>query len=896
MRQKFFSFLLMVMLCVHSGMAVTTVTFTSSDFNGQGTSGTGSNVSATKNGVTFSCDKGYGAQSAVRCYKDASVSISSSSTVISSINFEFETYNNKYYNGGLSENVAVNDYSWQNTMASQARMTSITVYLSDASSQPVTSGIDSEGFAYISDFTYASDLISYDGAGGFSSIQNPSLSMLKANVFCVEDFYGLSEGQSFADFDVYKNTSLVKLGEFNFCWKWYRLSLGEGSSKSFDFTYAYDNMNVGDTKVITSDEGTIYTIKLIDKVQSTIDSKKKIAFSVDRPLYFGGIKNGSVGISNFRDRVQVKYVSDINITFTGPTDISQYTDEGIEKVFSNDNNINIPMTYLAYKNNTSGSIMNCIVIQSPSGVEYNLYSPDLYNTNSSNAYDYDNTPIVPYLYEANGYIYIDLQRKEAGTWHLMLVQESAGNWLYYYGGSSSGEPTVTQADLASYEKSGYYVACFQAPANSTCNDIVWAGSYNGWATDDVSQLIHCTPLPNFPGWYVAVVPTGDGNEGKPVQLDECGLFNWDNQCGNMDAVTLLAGYVNINISMYSDECNMDSWSASEPTIIKISSWKNGANPCNKTCTPKYTITVVSANPEYGSASGSTTVDYLTQTTISANANYGYHFTQWDDGNTQNPRTVTVTEDATYTASFAKNNYIITTTSSNQSWGNATGGKTAAYLDQITITANANFGYHFTRWNDGNTQNPRTVTVTKDATYTASFDINIYTINVISEDDHIGMVMGSGMYEAFTEVNVMAAACQDGYKWSHWSDGVQLAGRKVVLTSDTTLVAYFSNAEESCVEVDVNNHSLGQADILVMATPNEGARFVQWEDGETSNPRVVTYLDPAKYIAIFTAENNLSSVAPLSTSQEDGTMKIIRDNQVYILRGDKIYTLQGQELK
>lgn len=826
MKTKFFSFLLMVMLCAQSVMAaVTTVTFTSTDFNGQGTSGTGSNVSATKSGVSFVCDKAFGDQYGVRCYTGGAFTISSSSSQIDKIVFEFITLNSKYYNGNLSEEITVNAQQWTSgTLSSQARMQTITVYLNDNNSQPTSASADSEGFKYINEFTYASDLISSNGNGGFSSTQNPSLGMLKANVFCVEKFYGLSEGQSYADFDVYKNTSLKQIGQFNFCWDWYKVSLGEGSSKSFNFTYAYDNMNIGDTKVITSDEGTVYTFKLIDKIQSTTDSKKKIVFSVDRPLYFGGSENGSVGISNFRNRVQIKYVSDINSnsSFSGPTDISQYTDNGIVKVFSNNNNINIPMTYLAYENNTSGSIMNCIVIQSPSGVEYNLYSPDLYNTNSSNAYDYDNTPIVPYLYEANGYIYIDLQRKEAGTWHFMLVQEYAGNWLY---NNSPTGTTVTQSDLAGYQRSGYYVACFQVPANSTCNDIVWAGSYNNWATDDVSQLVHCDPLPNFPGWYVAVVPTGNDNSGKPVQLDECGLFNWDNQCGNMDAVTLLAGYVNINISMYSDECNMDSWSASEPTIIKISSWKNGANPCNKTCTPKYTITVVSANPEYGSASGSTTVDYLTQTTISANANYGYHFTQWNDGNTQNPRTVTVTE---------------------------------------------------------------------DATYTASFDINIYTINVISEDDHIGMVMGSGMYEAFTEVNVMAAACQVGYKWSHWSDGVQLAGRKVTLTSDSTLVAYFSSAEESCVEVDVNDYSLGQADVLVMATPNAGGRFVEWMDGEKSNPRVVTYLEPIKYTAIF--ESVPTSVTQHSPSQDYRPRKIIRDNQVYILRGDKTYSIIGQEVK
>ena len=37
-----------------------------------------------------------------------------------------------------------------------------------------------------------------------------------------------------------------------------------------------------------------------------------------------------------------------------------------------------------------------------------------------------------------------------------------------------------------------------------------------------------------------------------------------------------------------------------------------------------------------------------------------------------------------------------------------------------MTAIANEGYEFTAWNDGNTENPRTVTVTSDTVFTAIF--------------------------------------------------------------------------------------------------------------------------------------------------------------------------------
>ena len=44
-----------------------------------------------------------------------------------------------------------------------------------------------------------------------------------------------------------------------------------------------------------------------------------------------------------------------------------------------------------------------------------------------------------------------------------------------------------------------------------------------------------------------------------------------------------------------------------------------------------------------------------------------------------------------------------------------------------ISAIPNEGYHFTQWDDGNTDNPRTIDITEEKSYTASFDINIYRV-------------------------------------------------------------------------------------------------------------------------------------------------------------------------
>ena len=106
-------------------------------------------------------------------------------------------------------------------------------------------------------------------------------------------------------------------------------------------------------------------------------------------------------------------------------------------------------------------------------------------------------------------------------------------------------------------------------------------------------------------------------------------------------------------------------------------------------------------------------------TITATPNEGYEFTRWSDGNTENPRTVSLTSDTAFVAIFTEINPspTITVTVNNEAMGSASytlDGNTAV------LTATANEGYNFLTWSDGNTENPRTVTVTSDTAFMAIF--------------------------------------------------------------------------------------------------------------------------------------------------------------------------------
>ncbi len=101
------------------------VQFLTSDFSDQGTANTGSEITATKSGITFTCDKGYGTTQ-IRCYKGGTITISAEAgKTITGISFAFSGS----YTGGLNTTYTdLSTSSWSSgELGSQARFTSITV-------------------------------------------------------------------------------------------------------------------------------------------------------------------------------------------------------------------------------------------------------------------------------------------------------------------------------------------------------------------------------------------------------------------------------------------------------------------------------------------------------------------------------------------------------------------------------------------------------------------------------------------------------------------------------------------------------------------------------------------------------------------------------------------------
>ena len=228
--------------------------------------------------------------------------------------------------------------------------------------------------------------------------------------------------------------------------------------------------------------------------------------------------------------------------------------------------------------------------------------------------------------------------------------------------------------------------------------------------------------------------------------------------------------------------------------------------------PQHTLTVYPQNYEMGDIQFLRSYSCSNDTAIMYATSYGgFQFARWDDDNTDNPRTVVVTSDTSFVAYYTTEQYTIYTEVSDAERGSVSDAVIANYLDYVTISAMPNYGYHFARWNDDNTDNPRSVQVMGDAVYTAYFDKNTYSVTALSANELQGSAYSDTAQAAYQDVVTLTASPLVGYQFAQWSDGNTDNPRTITLTCDTTLTAEFALAHAGQCGDDLywkyDNHTL-----------------------------------------------------------------------------------------
>ena len=124
-----------------------------------------------------------------------------------------------------------------------------------------------------------------------------------------------------------------------------------------------------------------------------------------------------------------------------------------------------------------------------------------------------------------------------------------------------------------------------------------------------------------------------------------------------------------------------------------------------------------------------------------------------------------------------------------------------------ISATPFGGFQFLGWNDGDTANPRLVQVTQDSVFTAMFAaIPQYMVVVMAADSTMGTVEGGGLFYTGEQVTISATAFEH-YYFSHWNDGNTSNPRIVDVNADTIYTAYFE-PENYIVTISANDYTMG----------------------------------------------------------------------------------------
>lgn len=319
-------------------------------------------------------------------------------------------------------------------------------------------------------------------------------------------------------------------------------------------------------------------------------------------------------------------------------------------------------------------------------------------------------------------------------------------------------------------------------------------------------------------------------------------------------------------------------------------------------------------PGWGSTSGDDKVVHGSTVQITATPNYGYKFVSWNDGNTDNPRTVTVTDAQHYIAIFEKDSFGINLSTrityntsyagiSHSSYGSVAGAGNYLYLENATISATPATNYQFVGWDDNgdgtvdNSNATRTITVDKTYDIKAIFKPAMKTVSVKANNGTYGAVQvsqgsnkGSSIQVEYGSKVQLLASSKDAvkYSFSKWSNNDTNASTTITVKDDAAYEAIFNvntytvtfyngstklhttTVIRGC-SIDASKSTLGSS--MYTGAINKFSRWVQ-SDGTTFNSSTkvnsnIKVSAKLKYTVTLAKGNSSATVDWTSKTKEVG---------------------------
>ncbi len=208
----------------------------------------------------------------------------------------------------------------------------------------------------------------------------------------------------------------------------------------------------------------------------------------------------------------------------------------------------------------------------------------------------------------------------------------------------------------------------------------------------------------------------------------------------------------------------------------------------------YTITAVASPPDGGTISGTGSVSFGSNITLTATPSEAYNFYNWtENGNvigTDPILTLTnVTTNHNLVANFLIKTYTVTVTALPLEGGTVTGGAVYSYGSNATLSATPNEGYIFVNWTEGTNvlgTDPvyviSNINANHDIVANFTVSVNTYTVTGIANPPEAGTVTGSGNVTGGGSITLTATA-NEGFAFYNWMEGNTVLGTTPQLTLD-----------------------------------------------------------------------------------------------------------------
>lgn len=243
------------------------------------------------------------------------------------------------------------------------------------------------------------------------------------------------------------------------------------------------------------------------------------------------------------------------------------------------------------------------------------------------------------------------------------------------------------------------------------------------------------------------------------------------------------GTVTSETAVASTGYNSPTWTKSSGTgLLSVSAGKATLSAIQSNCTLVASATINSYTISYTKNANIASISKTSETvnyggtatctaTLPANtAQYTYSFGGWYEGSTQVGTALAlsvanITAARTFEARGVAtvNKYTLTVV-------NGSGSGTYNYGTKVTITASTIEGKTFSKWSDGVTTASREVTVTANATYTAEYTTNTYTVTYVKGTGIATISKTSETVSWGANATGCTATVTTGYTFDGWYNG------------------------------------------------------------------------------------------------------------------------------